>query len=199
MSRFGEINKFMNCKLCHIEFKPNKMKSQLYCGWNCFQKSLEKPARYCKECNQLLTEKWKLQFCGRSCATTYNNKNRKIGTRRSKLEKFIEEELSKKFSKDEILFNNKKIIGRELDIYFPKLKLAIEINGPFHYRPIYGEEKFNRIKEIDKQKKVLCEQNEIELLSIDTQDQLQFSEKSSIVYIEEILRRVDERLKSTVY
>jgi hypothetical protein len=189
----------MNCKLCHIEFKPNKMKSQLYCGWNCFQKSLKKPARYCKECNQLLTEKWKLQFCGRSCATTYNNKNRKIGTRRSKLEKFIEEELSKKFSKDEILFNNKKIIGRELDIYFPKLKLAIEINGPFHYRPIYGEEKFNRIKEIDKQKKVLCEQNEIELLSINTQEQLQFSEKSSIVYIEEILRRVDERLKSTVY
>jgi very-short-patch-repair endonuclease len=175
------------------------MKSQLYCGWDCFQKSLVKPARYCQECNQLLTKKWNLKFCGRSCSTIYNNKNRKIGTRRSKLEKFIEEQLSKKFNQDDVLFNNKTIIGRELDIYFPKLKLAIEINGPFHYRPIYGEEKFNRIKELDEQKRVLCEQKNIKLISIDTQNQLQFSEKSSIMYIDEILRRVDERLKSTVY
>ena len=96
------------------------------------------------------------------------------------------------------MFNSKKIIGSELDIYFPKLKIAFEINGPFHYRPIYGEEKFQRIVKMDQQKKLLCEQNGIDLFIIDAQYQLQFTEESSKIYIEEIISRVDERLKSAV-
>ena len=84
-------------------------------------------------------------------------------------------------------------------IYFPKLKLAFELNGPFHYRPIYGKEKFNRIKQMDEQKKAICKSKGIDLVIIDTQNQLQFTEQSSTMYVEAILRRMDERLKSTVY
>lgn len=188
----------MNCKQCQTEFTPNKMKTQQFCGWDCFIKSQKKPPRYCKECNCLLTDKWKIYFCGKSCSATFNNKNKKIGVRRSKLEKYIENILSKKFNETQILFNSKKIIGSELDIYFPKLKIAFEINGPFHYRPIYGEEKFQRIVKMDQQKKLLCEQNGIDLFIIDAQYQLQFTEESSKIYIEEIISRVDERLKSAV-
>jgi hypothetical protein len=147
----------------------------------------------------LLTDRNKIKFCSKSCATTYNNKNKKIGTRRSKLELYIEEVLSKQFNSEEVWFNDKKTIGSELDIYFPKLKLAFELNGPFHYRPIYGEKKFNRIKKMDEQKKSLCKTKGIELVSIDTQNQLQFTEQSSIIYVEAITRRVDEWMKSTVY
>ena len=147
----------------------------------------------------MLTDRNKIKFCSKSCATTYNNKNKKIGTRRSKLELYIEEVLSKQFNSEEVWFNDKKTIGSELDIYFPKLKLAFELNGPFHYRPIYGEKKFNRIKKMDEQKKSLCKTKGIELVSIDTQNQLQFTEQSSIIYVEAITRRVDEWMKSTVY
>ena len=199
MSGFGKINIDMKCKLCHIDFRPNKMKTQQYCGWNCFRQSQQKPPRYCQECNCLLTDRNKIKFCSKSCATTYNNKNKKIGTRRSKLELYIEEVLSKQFNSEEVWFNDKKTIGSELDIYFPKLKLAFELNWPFHYRPIYGEKKFNRIKKMDEQKKSLCKTKGIELVSIDTQNQLQFTEQSSIIYVEAITRRVDEWMKSTVY
>ena len=39
--------------------------------------------------------------------------------------------------------NQKEIIGSELDFYFPTLKLAIQINGPLHYYPIYGKKKLD--------------------------------------------------------
>ena len=188
------------CKRCNVEFLPQQScKTQHYCNWNCYRQSVKKPDRYCQECNCLLTGRWKIKFCGRSCATTYNNKNKKTGSRRSKLELYIEEVLSKQFSSEEVLFNDKNTIGSELDIYFPKLKLAFELNGPFHYRPIYGEEKFNRIKKMDEQKKSLCKAKGIELVSIDTQNQLQFTEQSSIIYVEAITRRMAERPKAPVY
>lgn len=186
----------MICKQCQTEFKPNKMKTQLFCGWECFRTSQQKPKRYCKECNQELTKKWSISFCGNSCAASYNNKNKKTGTRRSKLEKYIEKELLAEFTKEEIVFNSKEIIGSELDIYFPKLKLAFEINGVFHYRPIYGEDKFKRIQELAEEKRIKCQDKNITLVEIDTRDQLQFNESKSKVFVDEIVRRVDERLKS---
>lgn len=97
------------------------------------------------------------------------------------------------------MFNSKKIIGSELDIYFPKLKLAFEINGVFHYQPIYGEDKFKRIQELAEEKRTRCQENDITLVEIDTRTQLQFNEAESKVFVNEIVRRVDERLKSTVY
>jgi hypothetical protein len=33
-----------------------------------------------------------------------------------------------------------------LDFYFPELRFAIELNGITHYEPIYGEDKFEKIK-----------------------------------------------------
>jgi len=41
-----------------------------------------------------------------------------------------------------IHFNKKDAINSELDIYIPSLKLAFELNGIFHYEPIFGKENF---------------------------------------------------------
>jgi len=88
-------------------------------------------------------------FCSQSCAATYNNKHKTTGNRRSKLEKYLETELNKLYPDLEILFNNKSTINSELDIYIPILNLAFELNGIFHYEPIYGQDKLNQIQNND--------------------------------------------------
>ena len=112
----------------------------------------------CKNCNIEIVKhlsdiksKSGNSFCSRSCSATYNNKNKKFGTRRSKLENWIENELKKKYD-FKIIFNGKEAVNSELDIYIPSLKLAFELNGIFHYEPIYGEDKLNKVKNNDGRK-----------------------------------------------
>ena len=130
-------------------------------------------------------------FCTNSCASSFNNKNKKWGTRISKLEKWIQNQLIQRYPNLEIIFNNKEVIGSELDVYFPALKLAIEINGIHHYRPIYGDYQFNRITVNDRLKKEKCLENNIELLVIDTRSQKQFSPESSKDFLERITERIN--------
>lgn len=126
----------------------------------------------CTNCNinfsKILSEITKNNFCTHSCSATFNNKNKKYGVRRSKLEKFIENKLNIIYPFIDIQYNRKEIINSELDIYIPSLKIAIELNGIFHYKPIYGLNKFNKIKINDNLKIKECIKNNIELHIIDT-------------------------------
>jgi len=112
-------------------------------------------------------KKSKNHFCSRSCSATYNNKNKTYGIRVSKLELFLQEELTKKYQY-KFHFNRKDAINSELDIYIPELKLAFELNGIFHYEPIYGPEKLNQIQNNDNRKFQACLEHGIELCVIDT-------------------------------
>ena len=56
----------------------------------------------CTQCGQLVTRILSAKrsdniFCSTSCAAIYNNAHKKHGTRRSKLEIFIEEKLTEQF------------------------------------------------------------------------------------------------------
>jgi uncharacterized Zn finger protein (UPF0148 family) len=102
-------------------------------------------------------------FCSQSCAATYNNTHKVTGTRRSKLESYLEERLRSEFPSLILICNGKDTIGSELDFYFPQLRLAIELNGVFHYEPIYGQDKLEQIQTNDQQKFLACHQTGIEL------------------------------------
>lgn len=106
-------------------------------------------------------------FCSKSCAACYNNRHKHTGTRRSKLEYYLEQQLKLNFPVLNFLCNTKEAIGAELDFYFPELKLAIELNGILHYQPIYSLEKLKRIQEIDREKANKCGQADIKLHIID--------------------------------
>lgn len=121
-------------------------------------------------------------FCSKSCSASFNNRNKKTGTRRSKLEVWIEEEL-RKFYKFEIIFNGKDAINSELDIYIPSLRLAFELNGIFHYEPIYGIDKLAKVKDNDSKKFQSCIENKIELHTIDTSDSEYFKPDRDIKYL----------------
>lgn len=133
-------------------------------------------------------------FCSQSCAATYNNTHKTKGTRISKLELYLQKKLSESYPSLEILYNNKDIINSELDIYIPSLKLAFELNGIFHYEPIFGKEKLSQIQNNDNRKFQACLEHEIELCIIDTSQQKYFKEKSSLKYLNIITNIISKNM-----
>ena len=87
-------------------------------------------------------------------------------------------------------FVTNEIIG-----YFnPVLKLAFELNGIFHYEPIYGPKKLESIKNNDSQKFQACIKKGISLCIIDTSSQKYFKESSSKRYLDIIINIIQTQL-----
>lgn len=152
----------------------------------------------CSNCNiefvrkKFATKLIKNYFCTKSCATKFNNMRKQNGTRISKLETWLHAKLEETYKKLEFLFNDKTIIGSELDIYIPELKLAFELNGIFHYEPIYGQKKLDQTINNDKNKFQKCQELGISLCVIDTSNQKYFKEKTSLKYLHIIENIINE-------
>lgn len=140
---------------------------------NCAQCNIE----FTKQLNQIKVTK--NNFCSKSCAASYNNTHKIKGYRRSKLEFWLELQLPILHPKLYFEFNKKDAINSELDIYIPSLKLAFELNGIFHYEPIYGDNKLNQIKNNDNRKFQACLESNIELCIIDTSSFKHFKENKA--------------------
>ena len=184
----------------HITSK--KRNCQPFCSKLCnSQYQNQKISTKCGQCNKLIQVKQSVLnksksgkvFCSRSCSVTYNNQHKIIGIRRSKLEAYLEEQLTKMYPKLQILFNDKQTINSELDIYIPSLNLAFELNGIFHYEPIYGQDKLNQIKNNDQRKFQACLENNIELCIIDTSQQKYFKPKTSQKFLDIITTIIDSK------
>lgn len=176
--------KYLYCsKKCQSISQITKL--QLRCT-NCDKEFFKQPGQ-CK--------KSKNHFCSQSCACIFNNKNKKYGTKRSKLEQYIESKLLLLYSDIEFHFNQKDAINSELDIYIPSLNIAFELNGVFHYESIFGISKLEKIQSNDTHKFKLCIENNIDLCIIDTSDQKRFTPKSSQKYLDIITCIIDDRMK----
>lgn len=55
----------------------------------------------------------------------------------------------------------------ELDIWIPSVKIAVEVNGPVHYKPLYGEERFLQAQKNDTLKSKEAKEKGILLICID--------------------------------
>jgi hypothetical protein len=148
---------------------------------------------FLKSLSQL--KKTKNSFCSQSCAATYNNTHKTKGNRRSKLETWLEEQLTILYPNLEILYSNKTTINSELDVYIPLLNLAFELNGIFHYEPIFGESKLNQIQNNDSRKFQACLENGIELCIIDTSQHKYVKPSTSQKYLDIIIHLVNFKLK----
>ena len=196
--------KTLECDYCNGSFelssvlcagrKYQKRKSGvgIYCSTDCRIRSrgrLPIASVSCAQCGKDVDRlhsqqsKTKNSFCNNSCAATYNNAHKTKGTRRSKLETWLESELSKLYS-FEIHYNQRDAINSELDIYIPSLRLAFELNGIFHYEPIYSKETLSRIQVNDSRKFQACIERGIELCIIDTSAQGYFKPATSQKYLD---------------
>lgn len=135
-------------------------------------------------------------FCSRSCSATYNNKHKSHGTRRSKLEAWLEEQFSIIYPNLEIHYNRKDTINSELDIYIPSLNFAIELNGIFHYEPIFGDYKLNQIQNNDQRKFQACLERGIEMAWIDTSQLKYFKPKNAQKYLDIVYQLISNKSKN---
>lgn len=145
-----------------------------------------------KKISEIKKSKSGNNFCSKSCAAIYNNTHKKHGTRISKLEKWLNTNLTKLYPDLEFHFNRKDAINSELDIYIPSLKLAFELNGIYHYESIHGQDKLQQIQNNDNRKFQACLEQGIELCIIDTSQQKYFKEKTSQKYLDIIERLINE-------
>ena len=196
----------LKCELCGREFLRTKHEVSWarirgsregrelirFCNQKCFYGSVKQRIDFkCEQCkspltrkpNEITQSKTNRFFCNRSCSAIYNNAHKTVGTRRSKLECWVESQLSSLYPNLEIHFNRKDTINGELDIYIPSLKLAFELNGIFHYEPIFSEKKLKDVKSNDQRKFQACLERGIELCIVDTSSQEYFKEKSSKKYL----------------
>lgn len=137
----------------------------LECEW--CKKKFQRTNKDYKRINVKLNKKC---FCSRKCCASWQAYNGMGRNLRSSLEVWIESQLMEKYPHIPILYNNRKIIGKELDIYVPSLKLAIELNGAYHYYPIYGKFALQERKKGDMNKVEMCKRKEIDLLVIDCKE-----------------------------
>jgi hypothetical protein len=190
------------CTLCKNHFdRPShyKKREKPFCSHTCSDsyritlRELE-----CLWCNKKTTRRpSEIRgniFCDKSCAASYNNTKRRK-SRRSKCEKLLFNLILEEFPYLDILPNDKTLLdGYEADIAIPSLKLAIEWNGIVHYKPIYGEEKLTKIKQIDGEKLVVANSKNINLIVIPDLVSKECYVKEAFLEIKKIISNLIVRL-----
>lgn len=133
-------------------------------------------------------------YCGTRCRRRAVRDRRPRKTTRSKIELFLEERFGQEYPNLEVLYNSRSAVGLELDIYFPGLKLAVELNGIFHYQPIFGKRSLFRTQRNDMRKRARCEKKNIHLMVLDISEIKKFTPEINEELFEIIRGLVDERL-----
>lgn len=149
-----------------------------------------------KKLSQIKKSKSGNHFCSKSCSATFNNKHKSYGIKRSKLEVWLEEQLSTLYPNIEIQYNQKSAISSELDIYIPSINLAFELNGIFHYKPIFGEVTLSQIQNNDQNKINICQKENIELHTINSSALKKFKPEKAQKYMNIIKKIINNKTKN---
>lgn len=139
----------------------------------------------------------KNDFCTQSCAAKYHNAHKKGGCRVSKLERWLQAQLPALFPDLEFHFNRVDAILAELDIYVPALKLAFELNGIFHYIPVFGPDKLSKMQGNDQRKVQACIERGISLCVMDVSSMSYFKPVKAQKYLDIVANLIRTTLSDT--
>ncbi len=171
------------CIECANNFKIKQIVVECLICKNKFSKSLAKIKTNPRHC------------CSRKCTNILTKYFKDWSSSRSKLEVEIEKHLGIVMSDLFVDYNNRDI-GYELDIFIPTVKLAIELNGVFHYKPIFGELELLKRQKIDNEKKIKCKDLGIELIVIDVSED-NGGKKIQAQRISEVEKIIRDRVNSS--
>jgi hypothetical protein len=177
----------VECTHCHCIFEREKKyivsaingtKGQYnFCSRKCTQSSKNIIIDVqCKECAVFfkrrpcdLKSKSGFNFCSNSCSSKYHNKHKTYGIKKSKAEIYITSLLKSNFPELIIIENDRDILPSklEIDIYIPEIRFGIELNGPTHYLPIFGDENLKKQMDRDAIKVSEAIEQKIRLFIID--------------------------------
>lgn len=205
----------LECECCRKTFYGPKHKIQWvlnhngyrfkYCSEKCRNKTMSKRIdSMCEQCQKPILvnphqlNRFNHHFCSRSCAAIYHNSHKHFGCRRSKLEMWIEKILTEKYPHLEIHYNKTNAINAELDIYIPSLKLAFELNGVFHYEPIFSEEKLKKTQTNDQRKFQVCSELSISLCVIDVHNTKYLKKERDKKFLDIVVDIINEKLARKV-
>lgn len=192
-------SRFMKLKEKIVQaYNPKSATRANFCSYSCGQTYQGPPLTVeCRQCKTSFLKpasqvrKSPNHFCNRSCAAKYNNTHKSHGSRVSKLEKWLQVQLPKRYPNLEFHFNRKDAIDSELDIYLPSKRLAFELNGIFHYEPIHGLEKLANIQINDHRKFQACLERGIELCLVDVSSLSYFKESKARKFLRIIQKVID--------
>ena len=109
----------------------------------------------------------------------------------SKLEKYLLKALMEnghkvEFHKEQVLSNTKL----QIDLYVVDLNIAIEVDGPSHFEPVWGEEVLKRNQKYDNTKTGLIIGKNMKLIRI--KQEKDFSKSRASVIFERLMRAMDD-------
>ena len=175
----SEILQCLHCNKDVLKFKSEIRKNpdKVFCNnscsslhWRSLDDTIYKKLTNCKNCYKEICKyeclKSKFDFCNHHCSGKYYSQFTKR-KERSHLENFLFLKVKETFPLLEVIISDREqCSGLELDFYFPDLNSAIEINGPVHYDPIYGETYLQSIQERDFRKNEICKLKRIKLFVV---------------------------------
>ena len=186
----------------NIQTSPRHRGTNDFCGTICSNSHRNPPIIVqCHHCHKAFRKEpcqiSQHNFCCRSCAAKWNNAHKTKGARISKLEIWLASKLPTLYPGLEFHFNRRDAINGELDIYIPALKLAFELNGVFHYEPIYGPDKLASIQNNDARKAQACLEHGIELCLIDVSTISYFKEQRAMEFLPIVTTIIDSKLSGS--
>lgn len=172
-----------------------------FCSNNCKVKFDNTTQDYnCRQCNAMFKRRrveiarTRVGFCCSTCANRYTAAHGKQGMIRSQFEVWTEARLNLDYPNLTIHYNDRTLLKRsELDIFIPSLDIGIEINGPVHYDPIYGDKQLRAVQRNDRRKINKCAEFGINVHSVDTRAMGRFNESEAIKHYQKIKKIIESK------
>lgn len=183
--RYGSWNNALK-QICGKTYQDLQIPQETICEF-CSRKTYKLPCQIRQN---------KHHFCSLSCSSKYMQQNKSTGVNKSKMEIYLRGKIENKYKSLKPSFNSRKLFGMELDIYISQLNIAFEINGIFHYKPIFGIEKLVKTQTKDKIKQEECKKLGIDLFVIDITTMNVFNEKKADYFCKRIFSEIDKRILS---
>jgi hypothetical protein len=134
------------------------------------------PAITCDQCGRIVKRhpsdlrKGERHFCSKACAMRFRNSHNLVGnTCKSQAETYLAELIRADYPGLVVEQNVRNLLpsGLEVDLLIRSHNLAIELNGPIHYVPIFGDEKLAAVQSADQRKQAEIHSLGIRLIVVD--------------------------------